>query len=355
MKGCLPSTRSGSRISRDIERVPRASTFETIAIHSCGEVIGDGLFKLSFLRECRRRFPEARISWIAGLSTSVFAGPLAPMVNGLIDEVVENAGIGGFGQLIDPRPPLGGRRFDLVVDTQRNFMRTLCARRIRHGVFLASTGGFRLSTLRPGNPGAFPRSLLGQFSFLLNMVSDPPADSPAPIPVAETYHARARALLPDGPTYVGFAPGAGDLTKVWPLENFLEIARRQRDAGKLPVFILGPGEEGLRERIRAALPDSLFPPTVSDTSDQPTGPALVVALAGRMAAAVSNDSGAGHMLALGQVPLVSLYSKADPKKYVLNVPRLVIIDAKDHGGKDPALIPLEDVARALENLLDDPV
>lgn len=328
--------------------------FQSIAIHSCGEVIGDGLFKLSFLQECRRRFPEARITWVAGLSTSVFAGILAPMVEGLIDEVIENAGIGTFGQLVDPRPPLGGRRFDLVVDTQRNFMRTLCARRIRHGVFLASTGGFHLSSARPRNSGAFPRSLLGQFSFLLDLVSDPPTGAPEPLAVDAAYHARARDLLPDGPSYVGFAPGAGDPTKVWPLENFLDVARRQSQAGRVPVFILGPGEEAMRAPIEAALPDALFPPTLEGAGDQVSGPALVIALARRMAAAVSNDSGAGHMLALGQVPLVSLYSKADPRKYVLNVPRLVVIDAKDHGGKDPALIPLEGVAQALENLLDEP-
>ena len=53
-----------------------------------------------------------------------------------------------------------------------------------------------------------------------------------------------------------------------------------------------------------------------------------------------------------QVSLVSLYSKADPQKYVLNVPRLMILDSQAHGGKDPALIPLEAVARALEKLLD---
>jgi hypothetical protein len=33
----------------------------------------------------------------------------------------------------------------------------------------------------------------------------------------------------------------------------------------------------------------------------------------------------------------------------------VILDSKTHGGKDPALIPLEAVARALEKLLDAPV
>jgi ADP-heptose:LPS heptosyltransferase len=335
--------------------VNQIPTPETIAIHSCGEVIGDGLFKLSFLQECRLRFPDAHICWIAGLSSSVFAGPLAPMVEGLIDEVVENAGIGTFGQLIDPRAPLGGRRFDLVVDTQRNFMRTLCARRIRHGTFIASTGRFLLSDIRPRGTDAFPRSLLGQFSFMLDLVAETAKVMPEPLQAGEIHRAHAAGLLPDGPVYVGFAPGAGDLTKVWPLERFIEVARRQERIGRVPVFILGPGEEALRGPISEAIPTGLFPSTVADgggASERASGPGLVIALGGRMAAAVSNDSGAGHMLALSQVPLVSLYSKADPRKYVLNVPRLVIIDSKDHGGKDPALIPVDDVARALENLLD---
>jgi ADP-heptose:LPS heptosyltransferase len=331
---------------------------DTVAIYSCGEVIGDGLFKLSFLQECRRRFPHARITWVAGLSNSVFAGSLASMVVGLIDEVVENARIGTAGQLIDPRPPLDGRRFDLVVDTQRNSLRTLCARRIRHGTFLSSTGGFWFSDIRPDDARAFPRSLLGQFSFLLDLVSSPPAGPPNSLRLGEQYLSHAAELLPDGPAYVGFAPGAGDPMKVWPLDNFLELARRQERAGRVPVFILGPDEGALQSCIRAAIPSGLFPATTSADAEGPdvsSGPGLVIALGQRMVAAVTNDSGAGHMLALSQVPLVSLYSKADPQKYVLNVPRLVILDSKAHGGKDPALIPLEAVARALEKLLDDSV
>lgn len=328
---------------------------ETIAIHSCGEVIGDGLFKLSFLQECRRRFPDAHISWIAGLGGSVFADALAPMVEGLIDEVVENAGIGTVGQLIAPSPPLSGRRFDLVLDTQRNTLRTLCARRIRHGIFLASTGGFWFSDIRPPDPSAFPRSLLGQFSFMLDLVSQAPAGTPEPIRPAPADAARAAELLPSGPIHVGFAPGAGDPTKAWPLENFLKLATAQERAGRVPVFILGPTEMAWRDRIQSAVPGAVFPPTVSDPDAPETlaGPGLVIALGQRMTAALANDSGAGHMLALAQVPLVSLYSKADPRKYVLNVPRLTIIDSKSYGGPDPALIPFDVVAEALEILLDE--
>ena len=331
-----------------------------VAIHSCGEVIGDGLYKLSFVQECRRRFPDAHISWIAGLGTSVFASALAPMVKGLIDEVIENAGIGTFGQLIDPRPPLAGRHFDLVLDTQRNTMRTLCARRIRHGIFLASTGGFWFSDIRPNDRRAFPRSLLGQFGFMLDLVSDAPPGPPEPIRPGPSCVARAVELLPDGPTYVGFAPGAGDASKAWPLARFLEVAAAQARSGRVPVFILGPNERDWRDGIRVAIPGALFPQTVADQGagpdagpEAPDGAGLVIALGQRMAAALTNDSGAGHMLALSQVPLVSLYSKADPRKYVLNVPRLTIIDSKTYGGPDPALIPLDVVVQALESLLDE--
>ena len=72
-----------------------------------------------------------------------------------------------------------------------------------------------------------------------------------------------------------------------------------------------------------------------------------------MIAAVANDSGAGHMLALSQVPLVSIYSKADPMKYVLNIPRFAVIDSKTYGGTNPSLVPLAAVASALESLLDE--
>ena len=324
-----------------------ANTFDpkSIAIYSCGEVIGDGLYKLPFVQECRRRFPAAKITWIAGLGPSVFSNLLAPLLDGLVDEVIEEANIGTFGQLINSSAPINGRRFDLVLDTQRNGMRTICARRIRHGVFLSSTARFFFSSRRPANQTVFPRSLLGQFTFLLDLVSESPGGVPEPIRVGPEFLKSAAKVLPDGPRYVGFAPGAGDKTKTWPLDRFISLARARVEAEDVPVFILGPDERDWTEHIRHAIPQAVMP----DTSE---GPALVTALGSRMIAAVANDSGAGHMLALSQVPLVSIYSKADPMKYVLNIPRLVVIDSKTYGGTDPSLIPLADVASALESLLD---
>lgn len=333
--------------------IPRPdSQPKTVAIYSCGEVVGDGLYKIAFLQDLRRRFPDAKITWIAGLGPTTYAGSLAPLVAGLLDEVVENSGIGAFRQLASPFAPLGGRRFDVVVDTQRNVMRTLAAWRIRHGLFISGTAGFIFSERRPADPKAMPRSLIPRLGFLLDLVAKAPDGSPPPVEVGPEYHSRAAELLPDGPVYVGIVPGAGDRSKVWPLDNFMAVAKAQVAAGRVPVFILGPSEQDLQPVLAEAVPQALFPSTVAAGDGALGGPALVIALGGRMAAAVANDSGGGHMLALSQVPLVSLFSRADPKKYAPNIPHLAIVDSKDYGGPDPALTPLPPVLEALDGLLE---
>jgi hypothetical protein len=63
---------------------------ETVLIYSCGETIGDGLFKLPFLVDLRARFPDAKITWLAGLGPSMYAKALAPVVIDLLDEVIED-------------------------------------------------------------------------------------------------------------------------------------------------------------------------------------------------------------------------------------------------------------------------
>ena len=53
--------------------------------------VGDGLLKLPFARGLREAYASARITWVAGKETSVYAGVMAPLVAGLLDEVIEHA------------------------------------------------------------------------------------------------------------------------------------------------------------------------------------------------------------------------------------------------------------------------
>ena len=109
------------------------------------DLMGDALMKMPFVRALRETYPQARITWLAGKGKTVFSGPLAPLVKGLIDEVIEDAGIGSdWTELF--RRPLPGRHFDLVIDTQRRVLTTLILRRLDCDRFISGAMDFASQT-----------------------------------------------------------------------------------------------------------------------------------------------------------------------------------------------------------------
>jgi ADP-heptose:LPS heptosyltransferase len=312
----------------------------SILVYSMGEVIGDGLIKLPFVAGLRAAYPDARISWCAAKGSTVYAGPLRAVVEGLIDEVVTE-GPTGAGAL-DVLPwvkPFGGRTFDLVIDTQENLRRSLVARRAARR-FVSAAGRRDL-----------PDAVIDRLGALLAEASPGAGLQPLTLTNERAIKA-AEALLPGGPTYVGFAPGAGGAEKRWPLERYIELAKAQEARGRTPVFFFGPDEDEDAARAATAVPDALFPEDErTDAYTDIKGPLLVIALAGRLAAAVANDAGPGHMLAAGGAPLLSL--QKDRRKAVKFRPaarKLELLVAEDYGSGMDAL-PLDPVTEALERLL----
>lgn len=157
----------------------------------------------------------------------------------------------------------------------------------------------------------------------------------------------AARLLPPGPVYIGFAPGAGGRHKCWPIEAFMALAERQGAAGRVPVFVLGPAERDWLDELRRRVPSARFPLQDAGSAD----PLLTVALAGRMTAAVANDSGGGHLLAAGGVALVSLFGPTSPAKFAPLARKLKILRAQDFGGEAMTAIPVDAVAAALDELI----
>ena len=85
---------------------------QTILVYVGLDLIGDGLMKLPFVRMLRAAFPLAHITWVAGMGKSVYAGDLRCLVEGLIDDVIEDAKIGmSYLDLFDPPPPATGAPF----------------------------------------------------------------------------------------------------------------------------------------------------------------------------------------------------------------------------------------------------
>lgn len=318
---------------------------QTVLIYSMGEVIGDGLIKLPFIAGLRAAFPEARVSWCAAKVETVYAGPLKGVVAGYIDELILEGPNGG--RPLDAMPwskPFGGRKFDLVIDTQEHIGRSGVARRGASGRFV--------SAARHARDKDWPVAVTDRLARLLSLATDGQG-APRPLALANTDALKAaEALLPAGPTYVGLAPGAGGQDKRWPLENYLELARRVAAKGWTPVFFFGPDEAEDAAMAALKVPRALQPErNRTDGFTGVKGPLLVIALAGRLAAGVANDAGPGHMLAAGGAPLLSL--QQDRRKSVKFRPaaqRLEMLVAEDYGSGMGAL-PVNAAWDALQKLV----
>jgi ADP-heptose:LPS heptosyltransferase len=165
------------------------------------------------------------------------------------------------------------------------------------------------------------------------------------------WHAAAAAALPEGPAYVGFAPGAGGVHKRWPLDRFIALARREAANDRVPVFLLGPDETDWMDELRAAVPELRLP---LQEEAVPAGfrlsPLFTIAVAHRLQLAVANDSGTGHLIALAGPPMVSLFGPTPPAKFAPAASRLEVVRAQDFGGEAMAVIPVESVAAALDRI-----
>jgi ADP-heptose:LPS heptosyltransferase len=320
-----------------------------ILVYSGLELLGDGVMKLPFVRALRRCFPAARITWLAGKGRTVYAGALAPLVGDCLDEVIEDAGIGSAPREL-LRRPLPGRRFDLVIDTQRRVLTSLILRRIRCACFVSGAAGFLLSSRRPPGGARKPPSMIGQLFVLLEAAAGRPVAPVFDLVLAESWQAQAAALLPAGPLYVGIAPGAGGAHKSWPRERFAALARAETAAGRVAVFLLGPDEAAWLPALRDAVPAARFPLQAPGADGSPL---LTIALAQRLAAAVANDSGAGHLIAASGCPLVSLFGPTRAEKFAPAARRLEIVAAQDFGTAEMAGIPVDAVASALRRILHD--
>jgi ADP-heptose:LPS heptosyltransferase len=259
------------------------------------------------------------------------------VVERLIDEVITD-GVTGAGAL-DWLPwvkPFGGRTFDLVIDTQENLRRSAVAKRAGRRVVSAA-----------GRGADWPEAVVDRLGVLLAEAAPGAKLQPLRLTNPRALEA-ANALLPLGEIYVGFAPGAGGQEKRWPLASYVALAKLQETKGRKPVFFFGPDEAEDEATVRAAMPNALFPESCQTGIK---GPLLVIALASRLAAAVANDAGPGHMLAAGGAPLLSLQKdRRKAAKFRPAAQRLEVLVAEDYGGGMDAL-PVDSAAQALERLL----
>ena len=140
--------------------------------------------------------------------------------------------------------------------------------------------------------------------------------------------------------------------KIWPRYKFEKVAAAQVAKGRVPVFLLGPQELDWYEALASAAPTARFP--LQDYEVWGSAAITVeqtLAIGSLLDAAVSNDSGTGHMLAAVDCPLVSLFGPTSPAKLAPRVSRGKVLYAPDYGDTRIKAIPWEAVIGAVEELV----
>lgn len=140
--------------------------------------------------------------------------------------------------------------------------------------------------------------------------------SPPPLPVSwfdAADQARADALLPPGPCYVGLGPTANWSGKVWLPGRFAALFHALRDQalpGARPVVFAGPGaeEQAMTAPVLAALPDAV------DLSGRLSLPEASACLS-RCALFIGNDSGLMHLAAAAGAPTLGLFGPSPVAEY----------------------------------------
>ncbi len=318
-----------------------------LLVYVTGDRIGDALIKLPVILTLRSAFPRHHITWLAGKRGSVFKDVLNPLVADHLDEIRDHARVGQrVSELF--RSPLPGEYYDTIIDTEQKLRGTLALKRIPHRCLVSACAQFWLSDRKPAPGAARPVSQRARFQQLVNLACDKELISRTDWAPPEEHQAEAARLLPDGPSYLGFAPGASVAAKRWPLAKFIALARSDVMRRHTPVFFLGPGEAMWREQIMATLPWALCP-----EQEARGGPLLAVALAARLRAGIANDSGTGHILAAGGIPVVTLFGRASATKFTDEKEHRYVINARDHGRPQMDAIPIAAAEQLLQAALSD--
>jgi ADP-heptose:LPS heptosyltransferase len=315
-----------------------------IAILSNNEGLGDCFRSLAMLRALKRGLPGHAIDWYSA-PISPFARAMRHMVGDTLATVTEQAPIERPFKLA-VHTLRGLPRYDLVIDTRTAFKRVAMARLcMRYRRFV--TGCFGLSWADTREYLTAPRHhfLERRLHLVRRAIGREPDWRGRPMPAANA-RARAASLLPSGPRYVGFAPGASEAPRCWPLDRFVALAAARAAAGEVPVFLLGPLEFGWAAQIRAGVPGAIVLDAALAGDVPPLE--LTMALAERLALGVVNDSAVCHILAAFGVPLVVLYGPTQERRaHPFDVPYRAVA-AQDHGSGDIAAIPLAAVISAIE-------
>ena len=313
--------------------------------------LGDVILSLPALSAIRKRFPEAKITALAGKG-SVQIIEIADFFDEIISvdrvELRDSGKLWSIAQIFKIVGNIRRKKFDFVIDL--------------HSLYETNLLGFFSGAKHRLFANRESRSL----DFLANFEPKPPLEDKTknatdfyldvlqPLGIAnverfvqihppksdvETVENLWRENKVGEKRIIGLYPGAGNPSRRWSLDKFAELTRLLvNDQYKVIVF-LGPEEKDWQKEIEEKFPTGIF------IFDKLTIPQLAEAFT-RLQILISNDTGPMHLAAIIGTRIVLLLDENAPTIYIplskkLNIVRGATLDT----------ISAEEVFQTTQNVL----
>jgi ADP-heptose:LPS heptosyltransferase len=315
--------------------------------------LGDIVMSLPALRAIRERFPYAKITVAVGkpgkelLSLAGYANEILEVDRVSLRDGPTLISIGRIAKFV---AHVRKQKFDFVIDLHSYYETNILGflsgapHRLysrRENRSLDFLGNFKPQPARERTTA----HLVDRYLDLLKPLG---IENPPRTPVlrtSNTHDLAVEAMLKkekaqSGELLAGVFPGAGNVSRVWPLQKFAEVADHliRNDRVRVIVFA-GPEERELVPQMRSIFPSGTI------FFDRLTIPQVAAAQA-RLTLFISNDTGPAHIAAAVGTPVVVILDRPDLNNFIPVGEQNRFI-----GGPTIAEIPVADVYRAAHELI----
>jgi len=295
----------------------RDSDVKKILVIDLGQV-GDVIMSFPALIAIRERFPSAQLVVMGGKTPAALIRELR-LVDGAIaidrHGLLRGSKVDSVSQIFAIVRKVRKEKFDLVIDLhslhESNLLGFLSGAKRRLFANRRNRSLDFLSNVRPRPPLYDPSKHLAQIyldvlrpleivNADLNLHVTPPSHLVAKF---KSTYIKAGS---ETKRSVGLLVGAGNPSRKWPLESFVELARRFQKAGDSEIIVfLGPEEKPNESTIREQFGDSAI--VVPDLSLIELAAAFST-----MDLVIGNDTGTTHLAAVSGPQVVMIIDKRAP-------------------------------------------
>src|SRR5690242_7082230 len=284
--------------------------------------LGDIVMSLPALRAIREKFPYAKITVAVGkpakelLSLAGFADEILEVDRVSLRDGPTLVSIGRIAKFV---AQVRKQQFDFVIDLHSYYETNILGflsgapHRLysrRENRSLDFLGNFKPQPARESTTA----HLVDRYLDLLKSLGIENVPRTPVLRTSNTDDQAVEVLLKkakaqSGQLLAGIFPGAGNASRLWPLEKFAEVAAHliRNDRVRVIVFA-GPEEREKVPQMRSVFPEKTI------FFDRLTIPQLASAQA-RLTLFISNDTGPAHIAAAVGTPVVMIMDRPDPHSF----------------------------------------